>query len=265
MRMSGRAELFLWHAQLRLRQWSFLRQFVRYLRSLAPDSSERQLAKELHFWRRWLRSEGLSWPEDYAMRFDPAAPVQQHLSRVIGRVARQEVKILDVGAGPVTVIGKLHPTKTLSITATDPLARDYAELLAKFAVTSLVPTIYASAESLRADLGSEKFDIVHAQNSLDHSSDPIAGIEEMLAVTKAGGFVVLLHEENEGKNELYYALHKWDFTCEAGHFVIAGPGPDGPRRDITEIVAGRADVECSVGAGQILVVMRKKPRSNAVL
>jgi hypothetical protein len=80
-----------------------------------------------------------------------------------------------------------------------------------------------------------------------------------------GAIVVLLHEENEGKNELYYALHKWDFTCEAGHFVIAGPGPDGPRRDITEIVAGRADVECSVGAGQILVVMRKKPRSNAVL
>ena len=99
--------------------------------------------------------------------------------------------------------------------------------------------------------------MVHAVNSLDHSADPIAGIEEMLAMTRSGGFVVLLHEENEGRNELYFALHKWDFSCVSRHFFISGPGPQGDRRDITELLSGRATVECSVDDGNILVVMQK--------
>ena len=230
---------------------------MRRIRDLAPDTRDRHLRGEVVFWRRWLASEGLLWPGDYATRLDPDAPVQDHLARVIERVPQAKVEILDVGAGPVTVVGKIHPSKAISITATDVLAREYNALLDEYAVNPPVRTIYAESESLRDCLGDRTFDIVHAQNSLDHCADAIAALEEMLAVTRPGGFVVLLHEENEGRNELYHALHKWDFACDAGRFVIAGPGLDGPRRDITEMLGARADVECSLDSGGVLVVMRK--------
>ncbi len=204
-----------------------------------------------------MLSRGLSWPEDFMTRFDPNAPVQDYLARVIERFAQPKIEILDVGAGPVTVIGKVHSSKELAIFPTDALGREYDKLLDEFRLKPPVRTRYAEAEKLREQLGDRQFDIVHACNSLDHSADPFAGIQEMLALTRRGGFVVLLHEENEGANEKYYALHKWDFRREGEHFVISGPGPNGAPRDVTEMLAGRAEIECLTGGGKILAVMRK--------
>jgi hypothetical protein len=81
----------------------------------------------------------------------------------------------------------------------------------------------------------------------------------MLAMTRSGGFIILLHEENEGRNEMYHALHKWDFFCENGEFFIAGPGPSGGRCNVTQMLSERADVECSLYGDEVLVVMQKRP------
>lgn len=259
MHASGHLQRLLWRLRLRLRKSPVLRELVRRLRLLAPDSRDRHLKGEVGFWRRWLASEGLGWPEDYAIRLDPNARVQGHLARVIDRVAAAKVDILDVGAGLLTVIGKAHPTKELAITATDVLARQYGALLSEFGVAPPIPTIHAEAEKLRDALGARQFDVVHAQNSLDHTADPFAALEEMVALTRTGGFIVLLHEENEGRSELYHALHKWDFTCEDGRFVIAGPGRNGPSRDVTAMLANRVEVECSIDGEEILVIMCKLP------
>lgn len=257
MNVAGHLQLGIWNARLQLRKSSLLRRVVEVVRKLRPDTRDRHLRTEVKYWRRWAMTEGLHWRDDFKMRFDAGAPVQQHVARVADRVAGKTVEILDVGAGPATVLGKTHPSKTLVITPTDPLAREYNRVLDEFGHRPPVRTIYAEAESLRSQLGGRQFDIVHAQNSLDHSRDPIAGIEEMLALAKPGGFLVLLHEENEGQNELYYALHKWDFHCDDGHFIISGPGPDGERRDVTEMLSGRASVQCSMHQGEVLVVMEK--------
>jgi SAM-dependent methyltransferase len=234
-------------------------QFLRRLRGMMPASRERQLRAELRFWRRWLQTKGLEWPEDYARRFDPKGAVQGHLAPIIDAVPQSHVEILDVGSGPATKVGAVHPTKTFSVTATDVLAREYEALLAQFGAAPPVPTRYAAAERLREVLGDRQFDIVHAQNSLDHGEDPLAAIEEMLALTRPGGFTVLLHAENEGRNEEYYGLHQWDFTCEGSRFVIAGPGRGGPRRDVSKHFAGRAETLCSIEGGMVLVTMRKRP------
>lgn len=257
MKPTGRLQLWIWKIRLRLRESAFLRQAVRAARRLAPDSRARHLRGEVRFWKRWLVTQGLHWPDDFAARFDPDAPIQEHVARLVDQCPHDRVEILDVGAGPVTVLGKVHPAKQLSITATDVLGDEYAGLLAELGVTPLVPTLNAAAENLRHRLGERQFDIVHAQNALDHSADPFAALEEMFALTRPGGFIVLLHEENEGKNELYWALHKWDFTCVEGNFIIAGPGPNGTPRDVTRMFSGRASVECSIDAGEILVTMRK--------
>lgn len=232
--------------------------FQRLFRAITPDTRKRQLRGELGFWRQWLATKGLEWPDDYALRFDPDAPIQQHVAIYIDRLAGPRVEILDVGSGPVTKLGKVHPSKTLSITAIDMLAEQYEEMLKDFAVTPLVVTQFADAEKLRDKFGNRKFDLVHAENSLDHTNEPVAALGEMLAVARPGGFVVLLHQENEGMNESYQDLHKWDFTCEVGHFIISGPGPNGPRRDITRLFSADADVECRYYDGDVLVGLKKR-------
>ena len=263
MRGTGRFHLWMWRLKLQLRKSQLLRRIVRNARNLAGDTRERHLNNEVHFWRRWLKSEGLNWGEDYATRFDPRAPIQPHLEAIVDRLPGLEVDILDVGAGPLTVVGKTHSTKRLRLTATDVLAREYQSVLDELGMKPPVATIYAAAETLRKQLGDRQFDLVYAQNSLDHIADVIAGIEEMLSIARPGGFVVLLHEENEGRSELYNALHRWDFACEHGHFRISGPGPRGPCTDITAMLSGRADVECSLYEGEVLVVIRKHHAEKA--
>ena len=261
MTPSGRFQLLVWRLRLQLRKSELLRWLVSRIRALLPDTRERHLRGEVGFWDRWLATQGLHWPDDYEYRLDPSGAVHEPLASILDSMAKTDLEILDVGAGPLTVIGKTHPGKRLSITATDVLAREYNALLDKFGVSPPVRTQFAEAEKLREQLAGRHFDIVHAQNSLDHSADPMAGIEEMLALTRPGGLVVLIHEENEGQNELYYALHKWDFACEDGHFVVGGPGPDGPRRDVTEMLAGKAEVECWSDGECVYVAVAKKAQA----
>lgn len=233
-----------------------------FIRSVAPDSRNRQLQAELGFWRQWVASRGLEWPDDFAMRFDPDAPVQEHLLPYIDKIRRKVVEILDVGSGPVTKLGKTHRSKKLSIVAIDILAADYCRLMSNFGMTSPIPTQYGDAQTLQAQFTTRRFDIVYAENSLDHMSDPVEAILEMIAVTKPDGYVVLLHSENEGRKQSYEDLHKWDFTCEDGHFIIRGPGPNGARLDISEMLSAQVEVDSCFHDGDVLVAMRRRGRRN---
>ena len=78
----------------------------------------------------------------------------------------------------------------------------------------------------------------------------------MIAVTKPGGFVVLFHAESEGKNEGYKQLHKWDFTCEGGRFIVKGPGPRKSCR-YWRSAHHLGQTECSFDDGAVLVAIRK--------
>ncbi len=64
------------------------------------------------------------------------------------------------------------------------------------------------------------------QNALDHAYDPVAGIFQLLFVTKVGGRVVLRHAENEGlPGSFIFGLHQWAFTTspDQREFVIWNP------------------------------------------
>lgn len=150
--------------------------------------------------------------------------------------------VLDVGSGPLTKLGKTHPSKRLDITATDLLANDYDRLLAGFDLVPPVRTVYADAERLVDQFGRDAFDIVHAQNCIDHTADPHQAIEQMIAVTRPGGYVVLYHAENEGQREGYNQLHQWNFTCENIAFVIRDRM--GRTVNVTDRLAALCEVEC---------------------
>jgi SAM-dependent methyltransferase len=201
------------------------------------------LEREIRFWRKWLSTKGMYWPDDFRARFDPDRLIDGHLAPYIDRVDSSSVRILDVGAGPLTKLGKKHRTKRIEITATDLLASEYDRLLAELDIVPLVRTVHADAERLVEQFGLDAFDIVHAQNCIDHTTHPQQAIEQMVAVARPGGYVVLFHAENEGEREHYDQLHQWNFTCEDGAFIIRDRM--GRTTNVTEQLAASCDVECS--------------------
>lgn len=178
------------------------------------------IEQEVRFWDEWFRTKGLAWPEGYRQRLDPQLELQEYHRSFIDHLTQADITILDVGAGPLTLLGKTHPSKRITIVATDILAHQYQALIEKYAVQPLTPTIFADVERLVAQFGENTFDFVNAQNCIDHTQHPIKAIQQMLAVVKPHCFVGLRHVENEAENANYVGLHKWNFTVVDGRLML---------------------------------------------
>jgi SAM-dependent methyltransferase len=208
---------------------------------------ERGLPTEVDFWAEWIATRGLEWPGEFERRFDPAEPMSEPLVLgVLDQMAGDEVRILDVGAGPATSLGKTHPVKRLSVTAVDPLGDDYARLLADAEIEPPVPTQQVAGEALTGTFEPASFDIAYARNALDHGVDPARIIREMLALVRPGGFVILRHYENEAQTMGYEELHQWNFSVEDDRLVVWN---DRRRIDVAAELEGDATVTAALDGG----------------
>jgi len=213
--------------------------------------------QEISFWDSFLESRGLHWPQDYRNRLDPHSEFRHDLWPYLEEVPGGTVRILDVGAGPLTVLGKTHPTKRLEIIATDPLAPQYDRLLAKHQIQPLVRTIPAAAEQLTKHFPRDSFDIVTAVNCLDHSYDPLQAIREMIAVLKPSRCAFLAHSENEAEKQNWHGLHQWNFSVVDGDFMIRNRRK---RINLTRALSQEGTVEVrSAQNGWIDILIRKRP------
>jgi ubiquinone/menaquinone biosynthesis C-methylase UbiE len=193
--------------------------------SLFPKESRSSgLRDELSFWEEWFRTKSVNWPDDYHNRLDPEFPFSTEYRAVIDPLPQKEIRILDVGAGPLTILGKKHPSKQLMIQAVDVLAERYDELLAKYNVQPVVRTTFAEAENLTEYFAESSFDLVTARNCLDHAIDPVEAIRQIILVVKRSCFAILEHAENEGENQRYQGLHQWNFTIVAGDLMLKRGG-----------------------------------------
>jgi SAM-dependent methyltransferase len=175
---------------------------------------ERQdgIGQEVAFWRLFLTRHGFEWPADYERRIDPTTAIRDPaLVACIDTLGAAQIDLIDVGAGPLTSVGRTHPGRTLNVTAVDPLAQEYDRLLAELHIEPPTRTVAGSAERLLERFPPASFDIAYAQNALDHGLNPRRGIHNMLEVVRPGGFVVLRHLRNEAATERYTGLHRWNF------------------------------------------------------
>ena len=224
---------------------------------------ERELGSELSYWKEYIDSGGLEWPDEYAERLDPTAPLREHLITArLADVSSATVSILDVGAGPMTTLGKTYPGKTLAITAVDPLAAGYDRLLEEGALTPPVRTLPCRGEDLLEHFVPESFDVAYARNSLDHGDDPLLIIRNMVRLVRPGGLVVLRHYRTEGETELYSGLHQWNFEIQDGDFLVWSRWA---RHNVTRMLRGEVELECWYEGGSdhadwVVCVMTKRTR-----
>lgn len=210
-------------------------------------------ASEVNFWDEWFKTKGLSWPDQYKERMNPSQPFQANLKQFLPE--QQVVAVLDVGAGPLTLLGKKMPGKELLITAVDPLAAEYDVIIRKYGIAPPVRTQYALAERLSDVFPENTFDFVHICNALDHSYDPIAGIRQMIRVVKPGCCVFMSHALNEAENENYAGFHQWNFSVESDKFIIWNKHS---RIDVNDELGANVDLNV-FGNGGHTVVIRKVP------
>jgi SAM-dependent methyltransferase len=182
---------------------------------------KRGIQSELRFWDDYFRTKGLEWHDTYGERFNPNLPLQHRLSALLP--PQEKIEILDVGAGPLTFLGKKSEGKRIYITAIDPLADEYDKLFAKYHIVPLVRTEKLDAEKLTTRFPENTFDLVFARNCIDHAYNPECAIIEMIKVVKKGCYVLMEHRVNEAEKEGYRGLHQWNFSMTiAGEFLING-------------------------------------------
>jgi SAM-dependent methyltransferase len=228
-----------------------------------PDRAWRRgKSWELRFWRKFLDPDG-HWGGDVRRRMDPSSPVDNRmLVDCLDRIPRERVAILDVGAGPITIVGYTHPGKELQVTATDALAADYDRLLATAGLAPPVRTLGCKGEELLQHFEPASFDIAYARNSVDHSIDPRLIIENMLRLVRPDGFVVLEHLRNEGRSAGYRGLHQWNLDESEGRLVLWRDR--GPQLDVGSLLADRGEVRAWSEGDWVMSVIQPTRERNEV-
>lgn len=181
---------------------------------------KRGLTLEVAFWQYWIDGGTIPWQEERRMKLDPTTPLQDSIRAVAATPPGGTVRLLDVGAGPATSLGKTWPGRVVEIVAVDPLADEYNRMLDDHGVVVPVRTRQCDGERLLDVIEPGTFDIAYSRNALDHSYAPLAVIQAMVEAIKPGGWVILKHYANEAELEQYKGLHQWNFCQQDGKFVI---------------------------------------------
>lgn len=217
------------------------------------------LGDEMAFWREWMSTGGGQWPDDYRFRLDPESEIQEQITQHLNGIGSQ-VRMLDAGAGPLTVVGKRWPGHEFTLTAVDALSDQYDVLLDEFGITPPVRTRRCDSERLSEAFAENSFDVAYALNTLDHSYEPMQAIRQMIAVVRPGGIVLLQHYPNEAENEAYSGLHQWNFDWVDSECLLWRPGKKW--RLGTEL-AGQATVTGLKADGVVTVVITKDGGAGA--
>jgi SAM-dependent methyltransferase len=230
---------------------------------LDPLDWKSGLLEENDFWTRALTDPERHWNiNEYRERTNPDFELQPELRALIPAAEGATVRILDVGAGPLTCIGKKWPGRKLEITATDPLAEKYAVLVKQLNVPLLIPVTVAEAEKLTGTFPKNHFDLTYAHNCLDHSYDPVLAIQQMVEVVKPGHCAYLWHFANEGKKEFYAGLHQWNFFSEGNRFMISDARVT---HSMNELFGAAAEITCEetrAFGNDVVIAKIKKLKSS---
>jgi len=175
---------------------------------------------EVAYWKEWIAGLAKAGKLEWLKEQVNSRPLDSNIENDIKNL-KGSIRILDVGAGPVSVAGIVSTNSSLEITrdCTDPLGDIYTKLLEEQGISS--PTyISKPAEELDTALNTESYDYIFCRNALDHSFDCPRAITSLLTLLKPGGIMRLRHYENEGIYANYSGFHRWNFMEAGGEGLI---------------------------------------------
>jgi hypothetical protein len=210
----------------------------------------------LDFWDTWLRQKGGAWPEDFIARTDPERSLDIAVEALIARPAGSRVRILDVGAGPLSVLGRRSARYEVDLVAVDALAEHYDLLLDRHCVEPPVRTRACRGEDVYAAFGEQVFDLVFCRNALDHMQDPLQALTAMLRTAKLGSSVRVQVFECEGERENYVGMHQWNVLAERGRLELFGP-ERARALDLAPVLGEAGEVDIVSSDGFITVTVRR--------
>merc|ERR1712032_319303 len=136
----------------------------------------------------------------------------------------------------------------VEVVAADPLACEYGKMIEDLGVsapTMAVPRM-AEIEHLVKEFGTASFDVVHCTNALDHSHDPLRGIEQALRVLRGGRPVLLRHTRNEAEKNGYAGLHRWNLDVRGGRlFLWQQPSRGAAEVDVVAVLREKGLLEAA--------------------
>ena len=213
-----------------------LLQTVRSMLLPAPSPARRWqhgIADELAFWDRWLQvvdSPGIQF------RMDPTSALQPWIECWLDS-SRSTHRIVDVGSGPLSALGRHSSLGSIEVTCCDPLAEAYMALLKRHGIAVRHTIVGVAGEELSSQLPCGHFDIAFSNNALDHTLDPVQVLREMAAVTRPHGYIVVQVGEREGMRAGYTGLHQWDCSMDGNRLSIAAR--NGEPVDIAAALSGQ--------------------------
>jgi SAM-dependent methyltransferase len=215
------------------------------------------LPTEVGFWDEYLSSRGKSCNavDEFKFRTDPDSEFQPWLREWMNCPEGSRVRVLDVGAGPLTWVGKKWPGRELAIDAIDPLAESYAGIMRRHNIHPPVPTKPGDGEDAAKMFGGNVFDLAFARNCLDHSYDAIQAVRSMIEATKPGGVIFLWHNQDEAEHLNYQGLHQWNFRLQQGELLVWKGNKE---MNVNREYAGKLQVlRCELREDMIQAVYRK--------
>jgi len=189
-----------------------------------PSGAEEEIA----FWQGAIeRYRADPAKSAFGAKLDPDRPVQPVILdrvRQALRPGQSAARVLDVGCGPLSTIGKKADGLELEIVGLDPLADDYQRLFDQSGLKRPHHSVNGFAERATEYFGEAAFDYVHAENSLDHCQDAGRALAELRAVCRPDAIFFFRVFVNEGEHNHYSGLHQWNFDTYNGKVIFWRPG-----------------------------------------
>jgi len=219
---------------------------------------------ELSYWKKALLPESGEWSEGLLhleYRLDSESELQKELADLVTFSNGETPRILDVGCGPLTSLGKKVGEKSVDLICIDPLAEDYVKIMEEVGLEPLIKPRAIPGEEIHLNFEENSFDLAHARNSLDHAYNPAYVIRQMLWAVRPGGAVYLYHLVNEAERNEYKGLHQWNFCSRNGEFVV---GDSNKEINLSEDLGNFAKVSCIEGTEEeldwLVVIIEKTCR-----
>ena len=130
--------------------------------------------------------------------------------------------VMDIRCALMTNFGEKISDGFVELVPVDPLAYYYNMMNAKdeMAIERTYYCHFGMFELISNLFGENYARCIYISNSMDHSFDPYRGLIKCLFTVKENGIIKLRHRRAEAVHENWSGLHKWNFDCIKGNFVI---------------------------------------------